>query len=675
MLTGCKICLQYKLFLLSVFILCVGGTKDIYSQNLNDAEVKTALLYNFLKYIEGESIDNADTIFISYLGEDQLLSDLIKNLNNQKVKGKKISINELNDNQNLNKTDIIFVFNEYNFDVTRIYKKIQNTRTFIITDRYSDQREIMINFIHVDGKVQFEINKKNIIDAGFTISSKLLLLGGTEVDVRQLYRETERTLFQERERIEKIQQELLQKQEEVEGLVLTLSGLFKKNDSLNTVLKNQINTITEQEEKIDSLQNEYNVTVSEVNSRKIELNNTNWTLSLKNSEIKDLDDQLNLKQKNLEEASSSLEKLKTDIQNKEALLIDQQNQIRLQRVAFFIFVIFFILFIAFIIYIYINNKANIRKNKELENRNAKINTQKEKIQLQANKLSQTNSELEKEKKKAQDALQRLKNAQSQLVAAEKMVSLGQLTSGIAHEINNPINYISSNIEGLRNILDDFKQIIKVYDNVIPQENAKEIDDIKEELEYEEMLIGFDELTSNIKLGVDRTKEIVNSLRTFARVDNDEFVLTDLHQTIDSSIILMGKQSKNQIEIIKQYGNIHEVECSPGKLSQVFMNILVNAVHAIEKDGKIIISTSETEKNNKRYVLIGFKDNGCGIKPEIVEKIFEPFFTTKDVGEGTGLGLSISYSIVKKHNGFIEVETEENKGTEFKIFLPFKNTNK
>jgi signal transduction histidine kinase len=252
-----------------------------------------------------------------------------------------------------------------------------------------------------------------------------------------------------------------------------------------------------------------------------------------------------------------------------------------------------------------------------------------------------------------------------------MVSLGQLTSGIAHEINNPINYISSNIEGLKNILDDFKLLINEYDLLVEPIKNEKIIQLKEEMEYEEMVTGFDELTSNIKLGVDRTKEIVNSLRTFARIDDDSFVLTDIHQNIDSAIILMGKQNKARINIVKDYGDIPEIECIPGKMSQVFMNILINAVQAIKNEGEIIITTEKTSKNETEYILISISDNGMGIKTEIQDKIFEPFFTTKDVGEGTGLGLSISYSIIKKHNGFIDFESSPADGTIFKIYLPVK----
>ncbi|MCG8699450.1 MAG: ATP-binding protein, partial [Bacteroidales bacterium] len=322
--------------------------------------------------------------------------------------------------------------------------------------------------------------------------------------------------------------------------------------------------------------------------------------------------------------------------------------------------------------------ADISELKKAEDKilrkNLEIQEKAEKLKKQANDLQNTNKELEKQKDRAEVTLRKLKNTQSQLVSAEKMASLGQLTSGIAHEINNPINYISSSIDGLGYILSDIKLLLSEYDKTISDSNANLISAIKEELEYDDMLIGFDELTQNIKMGIDKTKEIVNSLRTFSRVDEDNFVLVNIHQNIDSAIILMGKLHSDRIIITKNYGNIPEIPCIPGKISQVFLNILVNAIQAIHETGKINISTKKSTKNNKEYVNVTIDDTGVGMTKEVTDKIFEPFFTTKDVGEGTGLGLSITYSIIKKHNALIDVKSEPGVGTSFSLLLPVSQKN-
>jgi signal transduction histidine kinase len=657
---------------ISIFLVCLFCNLPVIAQQFSDAEIKTALIYNFLKYIENKSFPKADSIVVAYHGNDPALKKLMLRLKAEKVKGHWVNVVNYNEQNQLETIDVLVVFNEFNFDISNIFKYTREQGVLLITDRYDNPKEVMINFFHENENVRFEVNSKNISEAGFEISSKLLLLGGTELDVRELYKETEKTLQSERERAMQIEQELGLKKKEIENLIVVLARLHSQNDSINNLMDQQLQQIAIQKQQMDSIQAEFTTLNKEVEARKNELKSTINHLFNRNKEIKALDKHLSQKQKDLELASDELDRLKGDIENKEKRLVAQQKKIDFQNITLVILIAFFILFIAFVIYIYGNFRAHKKKNTELERRNHQINLQKDKIEKQAFDLTQTNHELEKEKKRAETALQKLKNAQSQLVAAEKMVSLGQLTSGIAHEINNPINYISSNIEGLRNIIDDFKYLIAEYDKIVPVEINEKMKGLRDEIEYDDILTGFNELTTNIKLGVDRTKEIVGSLRTFARVDDDDsFVVTDIHQNIDLAILLMGKHNKDRIRIVKDYGDLPNIECIPGKISQVFMNILVNALQAIENEGEIIITTLKANMNSKDYALIKITDDGKGIPENIKDKIFEPFFTTKDVGEGTGLGLSISYSIIKKHKGTIIVENGMKKGTVFNIYLPIK----
>jgi len=228
------------------------------------------------------------------------------------------------------------------------------------------------------------------------------------------------------------------------------------------------------------------------------------------------------------------------------------------------------------------------------------------------------------------------------------------------------------------ILKKIQEVLTAYEN-ISENNLKEklieIEGIKDEIrqegiEFEEILEEANELVQGILDGAKRTDEIVKGLRTFSRLDESELQSVDIHQNIDSTLILLRKEYKGRIEISKEYENdIPTIKGFSGKLNQVFMNILVNAMQAIEDKGKISITTSLVDDNSTQWATINIKDNGMGMPDAVKAKIFEPFFTTKGVGKGTGLGLSISYGIIKGHHGDIDVRSETGKGTEFIIKLP------
>jgi signal transduction histidine kinase len=267
-------------------------------------------------------------------------------------------------------------------------------------------------------------------------------------------------------------------------------------------------------------------------------------------------------------------------------------------------------------------------------------------------------------------LERLKFAQSQLVQSEKMASLGQLVAGIAHEINNPVTFISAGVESLNTNLEEVRQVLDIYHKLTAanvKEKLKEIEKLKEKVEYKEALREINKLIESIKTGTERTTEIVKGLRTFSRLDEDVLKIANIHEGLDSTLILLRNKYKQRIEIEKHYGDIPEIECYPGQLNQVFMNILSNAIDAIDDKGTITIST--VKLNDK--VQVSIKDTGRGIPENIRTKIFEPFFTTKEVGHGTGLGLSISHGIIEKHRGSIKVISEVGKGSGFVIVLPVK----
>ncbi len=299
-----------------------------------------------------------------------------------------------------------------------------------------------------------------------------------------------------------------------------------------------------------------------------------------------------------------------------------------------------------------------------------IKKAQEEIQKQSEELRQINESLEQQKLELEKTLSELRKTQAQLIHSEKMASLGVLTAGVAHEINNPVNYINTALEGLKITLTDFLEIFYAYENITienVEEKLAEIKELKEQLDFPTLQQGINVLLNNMQTGIERITEIVRSLRTFARVEENELKHSNIHELIDTTLIMLHNQYKNRIEIIKDYGFVNTINCYPGKLSQVFMNILSNAIQAIPDKGTITINT-HTDKDGKNFI-ISIKDTGVGIPDDIKQKIFEPFFTTKEAGKGTGLGLSITYGIIQQHNGNIEVNSKVGEGTEFIITLP------
>lgn len=329
------------------------------------------------------------------------------------------------------------------------------------------------------------------------------------------------------------------------------------------------------------------------------------------------------------------------------------------------------------------NRINVLRKEKEENQEERIRLVKEneRIILQQNRrldseVKNRTSELTKTNQNLEKTLKNLKEAQTQLVDSEKMASLGQLTAGIAHEINNPINFVTSNIKPLQRDVEDLYSIIDKFDTVESGKEIqgfKEIEDLKEELEYTYIREEIGSLLSGIADGANRTADIIKGLKTFSRLDEDVKKRTDIIEGMESTLIILNTKLKNKIGVVKEYQEgMPNVECFPGKLNQAFMNILNNAIYAIEhksypegEDPTLTIKIERQESN----AIISIGDNGIGMNEATRQKIFEPFYTTKDVGEGTGLGMSIVFNIIEKHNGKMELNSQEGIGTEFRIFLP------
>ncbi|MDB9511792.1 cache domain-containing protein [Kamptonema animale CS-326] len=309
-------------------------------------------------------------------------------------------------------------------------------------------------------------------------------------------------------------------------------------------------------------------------------------------------------------------------------------------------------------------------------------------------LMEVNSSLEHEiierkqtEAELQQVLYNLQQTQSQLIQAEKMSSLGQLVAGVAHEINNPVNFIHGNLTHANEYSQNLLELISLYENYYPNP-APEIQEKAVEIDIEFINQDLPKILSSMRVGTQRIREIVLSLRNFSRLDESEMKPVDIHEGIESTLLILHNRLKampgsTAIEVVKEYGKLPLVECYAGQLNQVFMNIISNAIDALEshnspKNAKvnqrnpscIKISTNLTESNT---ATVRIADNGAGIPESVKAQIFNPFFTTKPVGKGTGLGLSICYQIVvEKHRGVLRCNSELGKGTEFWIEIPVQS---
>lgn len=264
----------------------------------------------------------------------------------------------------------------------------------------------------------------------------------------------------------------------------------------------------------------------------------------------------------------------------------------------------------------------------------------------------------------------LERLQALIIQTEKMASVGQLTAGIAHELNNPIGYISGNLQILDQYFQDICKLLALYENsTIPKHNSERIEKFKEQIYYKEMLENIGSVISDCVDGTDRVAELVENLRVFSKLDQPEFTKTDINRDIHSTVKLLGRFfEKENVRIDLTYGDIPKIDAYPAHLNQVWMNLLLNAAQAVqEKGGEVSIATSLADDS----VVVKISDTGRGIAPENLHRVFEPFFTTKPIGQGTGLGLSTAYGIVEEHCGTIGVTSGYGKETVFTVRLPIE----
>jgi signal transduction histidine kinase len=326
---------------------------------------------------------------------------------------------------------------------------------------------------------------------------------------------------------------------------------------------------------------------------------------------------------------------------------------------------------------------------------SKLQAETEALQTSEANLAQAHEAVSQQAEQLTQTLRELQSTQAQLVQTEKMSSLGQLVAGVAHEINNPVGFIHGNLVHVKDYAQDLLQVVQAYQQIYPQTNL-ELTALMSDIDLDFIAADLPKTLTSMEIGTQRIREIVLTLRNFSRLDEADMKPVNIHEGIDSTLVILQHRLKAtatrpEITVHKHYADLPLIECYAGQLNQVFMNILVNAIDALEQAGLEQAGTQKTlkqdgEKSLDRrpeirietqvladgWIAIGIIDNGPGIPASVIQRLFDPFFTTKPIGQGTGLGLSISYQIVtEKHGGKIKCLSQVEKGTEFWIELPIK----
>lgn len=677
--------------LLLLFLFLYSFSTVLKAQSVTENQLKASLVFNFLKSVDWPKEATIDTFRIEIFGDDPEIIGLLEKMQMLKVKDKPIRVEVCTAIDKIGNPNILYVTSSKNYFVKDIHNLFTGKHVLVITDHYQYQRYIMINFVTAqNGKLQFEINTKNLEESDFKSSPKLVLLGGTEIDVRKLFQETEQSLISEMEKASNYAKELEQRKQEINHANTRLSQLNKQ--------------LQEEHVRIQAQKNELEVLTAQTETQQQKLNEKNLVLEAQQNEIKRKERLLDreqrellLKQAQIEKYGQILKGQEEEIKKRQVVidnqgntLSSQMNIIKTQKTYLYflsalIVLIIFLSVIALRSFILLrrNNRLLELTNNELKGKNLEIRAQAKELEEKNNLLEQINyelnlsrSEILEQKEELSVTLSKLTDAQQQLIQSEKMASLGVLVAGIAHEINNPVNFISTGVTGIEKVIQKLLLFLTELDKIqsgSADPSIRKLTELRDQLKLQASLELIPEVITNIKMGIERTIAIISGLRLYSYVDRDEKSMHLINDIIETSLLLIKPQIKGYIEIRKDYQAVSPCFVHPGKIGQVIINLLSNAIDAISEKtspGSAIISIRTWETD--AFVKAEFNDTGNGIPPEKIDKIFDPFFTTKKIGKGTGLGLSISLGIINEHNGHITASNNKDGGATIKIEIPKNN---
>ncbi len=622
-----------KIHFTFLFIILSSFFVDLSAQ-ITENDLKSAYLIKVADDFDWKN--SSEKIKIGVFGNDkQFLTTLSGYSKNKTIGGKTIEVISISSSKEGVSCNIIFVAFDKHKQAEHIINSLEGKKVLVFTDHAPSLEHSMINFIaNFENKLKFKINSSLLNKHGFYPSNLLLILGGSDTDVFSLFEKKDASLLFEKSKTIQLKEENSKKEKELL--------------SLQEKLKASKNAINEKEIEIAEKTLEVENTIGKLNLQKEflkdiskKINETSIELDKKEKEIARQEDKLKKQTEIFDTQNNEIELRNTKIKEQDNVLAQQENLLNIKQQYLNYAYIFSVILLGILIFAIISFLGKQKSSKKLATQNTKL----------------------------QQALDELQTAQAKLVQNEKMASLGMVTAGMAHEINNPMTFVYTGTSILKAEIDRYTNIIE---NIL-QTQSNSTEQIKlDSKEYIETKKSIEQTIQDIELGSKRVTEIVDSLQNFSRLNENDVKTIDINKSINSTLTILGSHAREKlVTITKHYTEESiKVECFPASINQVFVNLLTNAIDACPNNGgEININVYQNEKS----CFIEVEDNGYGISKSNISKIFDPFFTTKGIGKGTGLGLSISYNIIKKHNGSISVESEQNNKTVFKLEIPLKYT--
>lgn len=592
-----------------IFILLLGSFS--LKGQIDANALKSAYLVKIANNFKWEKSDSI--LKIGILSNDEELFNQVKKYASDKlIDGKKITVEQILFPKKIPEYNILFVGKERRRNLANYLEIINKKQILLFSDQAPTMDFSMVNFyLSFDKKIKFKINSDLLKIHGLEVSNLMLILGGSDSDILALIEQKDSSLIKEKKKRNLLQKENSEKENQLKEMVSKIESISRTLDIKNEEIEEKTKAINQVNDKLISQRRN----LSNVSQK---VSETNYQLIAREKQIRIQEEKLNRQKKIFTEQKEEIESRNEKIKEQDEFLAQQKSMLNLKEKYLSYAYIFSLFLLGVLLFAIISFMGKRRSGAKLIRQN----------------------------KKLQQALDDLQTAQAQLVQNEKMASLGMLTAGMAHEINNPMTFIYAGVNVLKSEVEELLEKGKTPSN---EENIKQI-------------------IEDIELGSKRVTEIVKSLQNFSRLNEDDVKTIDLRDCVSSTLTILGSVARaKKIKINNHLGNQPLLlECFPASMNQVFVNIISNAIDAVKPNtGEVNITV---ELKNEKY-LISVSDNGSGIDEVDLGKIFDPFFTTKDIGKGTGLGLSISYNIIKKHFGDITVKSKKGEGCTFTLKVP------